>query len=381
MSHYWRFSFVYGCYFAVLGLFLPYWPSYLKQLGFGAVDIGLLLALPQLTKLFAPNLLGYLADVTRRRRQLVLWAAFLAALVFTLGAEASSFWGMAWLLLGFSFFWNAIIAQYEAMTLSSLGTRQHHYSRIRLWGSIGFIVTVLGGGWLLGRLAIGWLPWLLALLLWLLWLATCGLPRESQPKQAAASGTVWRLLRRPGLLLFFACALLMQVSHGSYYAFYTIYLQQLGWQSLPISLLWTLGVVAEIGLFLLLHRVLAKRRLVPIMQLSLALAALRWWLIGAWADVWPLLVLAQLLHAASFASFHAASVNWVQQQFGERLAGQGQALYSSLGMGAGWALGAWLAGLSWAAWQGDSFLLMALIAAVACVLSLRLPSKPSVGLQ
>jgi PPP family 3-phenylpropionic acid transporter len=379
VSVYWRLSLIYACYFAALGAFLPYWPAYLKTLGFGAADIGLLLALPQLTKLVAPNLIGYAADMTRQRRRLVLLAAFLSALVFTVGAKAAHFWSMAAMLLGFSFFWNAIISQYETVTLSQLGEQRHRYPRVRLWGSIGFIVIVLLLGWLFDSVAMSWLPWMMVALLWMLWLASFGLPKDQRISSLViARGSVLKVLRQPGVLLFFLCTFLMQVSHGSYYTFYTIYLQQLGFPSLMISLLWCLGVVAEISLFLVLHRFLKEGSWVRIMRWSLALTVLRWWMIGSLADHLVWLLLAQLLHAASFASFHAACVSWVQARFGERLAGQGQALYSSFAMGAGWTVGAWVAGFSWVAWQGGSFLLMAVIALAGFLVSLRVPSaRPS----
>ena len=101
---------------------------------------------------------------------------------------------------------------------------------------------------------------------------------------------------------------------------------------------------------------------------SLLLASLRWLMIGVAGDSLWLLALAQLLHAASFGSFHAASIAWVHRQFGEALAGQGQALYSSLGFGAGWAAGAGLSGLLWEQWGVLLFFVASVVAAVAASL-------------
>lgn len=370
MPGYWRLSLVYACYFSVLGVFLPYWSVYLKELGFNAVDIGTLLALPQLTKIVAPSIWGWLADVTRRRRVVTLLGALCSALTFTLGMNATSFAGMAALLLVWSFFWNALLAQYEAMTLTALGEQRHRYPHVRLWGSIGFIVVVLALGWLFEHDSVQRLPWLVAALLWLLCLAACFMPRTATPEAGRkAAGGVAVVLKQPQVWLFFLCTFLMQVSHGPYYTFYTIDLQQHGLATSLISQLWCLGVVAEIGMFLVLYKFLAGGRFLRIIQLSLAFTVLRWWLIGAFADSLVMLLLAQLLHAASFASFHAACVSWVQAKFGERHAGLGQSLYSSLAMGAGWAMGAWASGLAWAQMAGASFYLAAALAAVALLLS------------
>lgn len=369
MPGYWRLSLVYACYFSVLGVFLPYWSVYLKALGFDAVDIGTLLALPQLTKIVAPSIWGWIADVTHNRWRVTLIGAVLSALTFTLGMNASSFTGMAALLLCWSFFWNALLAQYEAMTLTALGEQRHRYPHVRLWGSIGFIVVVLALGWLFEQGGIQHLPWLVAALLWLLCLAACFMPKPSAAAQTHRSTGVGELLKQPQIWLFFLCTFLMQVSHGPYYTFYTIYLQDQGYATPLISQLWVLGVVAEITIFLVLYRFLAGGRFLRIIQLSLAFTVLRWWLIGAFPDHLLVLVGAQLLHAASFASFHAACVSWVQVKFGESHAGIGQSLYSSLAMGAGWAVGAWASGLAWAAMAGASFYLAAALAAVALLLS------------
>lgn len=378
VSGYWRLSLVYVCYFAVLGALLPYWPVYLKGLGFGAADIGLLLALPQATKLVAPNLWGWLADATGRRRAIVLLGALCSALIFTAGATAHSFAGLAVLLLGFSFFWNALLPQYEVLTLEWLGRNSHYYPRVRLWGSIGFILVVLGLGELFAVAALGWLPWVMVALLWVLLFSSLGLPGDAGSRQAVSGAPSRRVAWQQPALLFFT-AFLMQVSHGPYYTFYSIDLAGLGYGTTAISLLWCLGVAAEISLFLVLHRWLAGGRFVRILRISLLLAALRWVLIGTLAANFTWLIVAQLLHAASFASFHAACVSWVQAHFGKAKAGLGQGLYSSVAIGAGWAVGAWGAGLAWARWEAGSFLLAAAVALAGLVVTVWLRDVPRSG--
>src|SRR3546814_21110832 len=111
MPGYWRLSRVYACYFSVLGVFLPYWSVYLKALGFDAIDIGILLALPQLTKIIAPALWGALADITRRHRPVSLLGAVLSALGFSIGINLQRFSGLAVLRLVWGFFWEANLDQ------------------------------------------------------------------------------------------------------------------------------------------------------------------------------------------------------------------------------------------------------------------------------
>ena len=210
----------------------------------------------------------------------------------------------------------------------------------------------------------------MGLWLWLLWLGTLTLPAGDGRARQRGEGvpSVWSVLRRPAVSLFLLAAFLMQLSHGPYYTFYSIYLEGLGFSKFVVGSLWALGVLAEVGLFLLMHRLLWRFAIPWILVGSLVLAALRWLLIGVVADSLLWLALAQLLHAASFGSFHAASIAWVHKQFGPSLGGQGQALYSSLGFGAGWAAGAGLSGLLWQQWGADLFFAAALAAALAAIL-------------
>lgn len=349
MPYYWRLSAFYGFYFALLGALVPYWSLYLRDLGFDAAAIGALMAVPQLTKIGAPNLWGWLADRTGKRLKIIRLGNLIAAVVFLPVFWIDTFWSMAALLVTFSFFWNAVLAQFEVFTLATLKEQSHRYSHVRLWGSVGFITSVLVLGELLDRLDTSLLPWVLSALLWLLWLVTLTLPTSltADHRKPVASGALRQALSRRGVWLFLLAAFAMQLSHGPYYTFYSLYLESLSFSKFTVGMLWALGVLAEVALFLVMHRLVARFSLAAILATSLLLAGLRWGIIASVGASLPLLAFAQLLHAASFGSFHAASIAWVQRQFGSHLAGQGQALYSSLGYGAGWAAGAWLAGQFW----------------------------------
>ncbi|MCG8437648.1 MAG: MFS transporter [Pseudomonadales bacterium] len=367
LPYYWRLSGFYFFYFGLLGTLVPYWSLYLKQLGFSAVGIGALMAIPQLTKIGAPNLWGWLADRSGKRLRIIRAGNLLAAIAFLPVFWVDSFWGMAALLVSFSFFWNAVLAQFEVLTLQSLGDQAHRYSHVRLWGSVGFIVAVLVLGEALDRLGTGLLPWVLSGLLWLLWFGTLTLPQGQGRRRplSEATDSLWVILSRPPVWLFLLASFLMQMSHGPYYTFYSIYLEGMGFSKFLVGLLWALGVVAEVGLFLFMHRLMQRFSIPWILTGSLLLAALRWLLIGVAGDSLWWLAAAQLLHAATFGSFHAASIAWVHRQFGEALAGQGQALYSSLGFGAGWAAGAGLSGLLWQQWGVSLFFAASALALVA----------------
>ena len=148
---YWKLSGFYFFYFASLGVLIPYWSLYLKSLGFNSLTIGSLVAILPATKLIAPYIWGWLADHTRRSMLIIRIACLLAVISFSLVFVSQQLWWLASVMVLFSFFWNATLPQFEAMTLNHLGEDSHKYSMIRLWGSLGFIVIALLIGYLLGK--------------------------------------------------------------------------------------------------------------------------------------------------------------------------------------------------------------------------------------
>jgi PPP family 3-phenylpropionic acid transporter len=162
--------------------------------------------------------------------------------------------------------------------------------------------------------------------------------------QKSPRGSLKAILTHPAVIAFFVMNFLLQVAHGSYYTFFSIHLQLYDYGKLAIGLLWSLGVIAEIVLFMMMHRLSARFSVRHIVLAALLLTLLRWLLIAEMVSVLPVLIFAQLLHAASYGALHAVSVQYIQGFFGRHHHGQGQALYSGLTFGAGGALGAWGAG-------------------------------------
>jgi PPP family 3-phenylpropionic acid transporter len=347
MQHYWRLACVYAAYFAVLGAMVPYWSLYLHARDFNPAQIGILLAIPTLTKIIVPNLWGYIADKSGQYKSIIVLGALGALLAFSGIYWAQSFAAIIVVMTLYSAFWNAILPQFEALTLHSLARQPQGYSRIRLWGSLGFIALVLGLGWLFDHLSVLNLPIILTILIVILCVVCLGLPRLELHRTVVASHTLKSVMALSQVRRFFLATLLYQASHGIYYGFYSIYLHQHGYSASVIGALWTLGVAAEIILFWWIPNVLPRLNLARTAQLCMAVAALRWTLIGFTVDYWPCLILLQLLHAVTFGLFHASSVQFIRQSFGPTLQGQGQALYGAIGYGAGGALGLWLCGVLW----------------------------------
>lgn len=366
-----RLSLFYFTYFAALGVFVPYWPVYLHNvLGLSAVQIGVLMAVFMASKVVAPLLWGWLADHTGQRLRMVRLASLFTVLCF-----AGVYWqdGFGWLLgvmAAFGFFWNAPLPQFEALTLNHLGSQVGRYSWIRLWGSVGFIVTVLGMPPMLGWAGLAAIPHALLLLFAGIWLSTWLVRDKPHPAHAATHGRLREALRVPAVwALLLACAL-QQASHGVYYNFFSLYLDGLGYGSQMVGGMWALGVAVEVVLFLFMHRLLARYRAESLFVLALFLTACRWVLLAYWADHLPFLLLAQTLHAATYGLFHASAIHVVHHWFPGRLQGRGQALYSGASYGLGGALGSVASGYAWQAWGATStFMAAAGLAVLALLLA------------
>ncbi|QPK65262.1 MFS transporter [Methylomonas sp. LL1] len=364
---YWRLSGFYFCYFATLGAFLPFWSLYLKQSGFAAAEIGELTGMLVATKIIAPYLWSWLADKTGHRLRLIRVTSLLATLFFAGFLYRRDYQWVAAVTVAFSFFWNATLPQFEAATLLHLKAEPQCYSRIRLWGSVGFIAAVLGIGRFLDDFSIDYLPWIITGLLLSNWLMALITPEATLSHDDKSTDSVLRLILKPEILAFFSVYMLLQVAHGPYYVFYSVYLQQYHYSATVTGLLWALGVCAEILVFIWIYGLLKRVSLRGLLLASLALSMLRWLMIAHGAASMTIIVAAQLLHAASFGVAHVVAMQLLRGYFGERHQSKGQALYSSISFGLGGMLGSFYSGYFWDRLGGGPVFV---IAALACGLAL-----------
>ena len=344
---YWRLSGFYLFYFASLGALIPYWSLYLKSEGFSSLEIGQLMALLMATKIVSPNLWGWLADHTGKRMAVVRWGSFLALLTFTALFVVQGFWWYALVMIVFSFFWNAVLPQFEATTLSQLGKNTHRYSMIRLWGSIGFILMVAGLGPVLDVTGPGLLPWVMLGLFFAIWASSLVVAEQTITHPSHGHEPILKVLRKPEVIALLAVCFLVQASHGPYYTFYTIYMEGFGYTRAAIGQFWALGVLAEVVIFLIMSKMVCRFGLRRLLFWATALTALRWLLTGLMPESLGVMLFSQTLHAASFGIFHAVAIALIHQFFVGRNQGRGQALYSSLAFGAGGAFGALYSGILW----------------------------------
>ncbi len=369
-----RLAAYYFAFFTHVGAFVSYFSLYLAGRGLDAREIAYAIAMPQLARIVAPSLWGWLADAWGARyggarRAIVVFSSFVmlagfVAMPYCEGAEA-----IALLLLMMSLFSAGASPLVEAITFTVLEGRPGQYGPIRLWGSIGFILAVLGTGAWLDRAGAAALTGILIAFAAAACALSFALPAGAPPTGRHGGERLGAVLRRPAVLAFFGACFCMTAAHGTMHVFFSIYLEQAGYSKTLIGVLWTVGVLAEVVLFLRLPLVMRRFSLRTLLLASFACAVARFLAIGWGVESLLVLAAAQLLHAATFGAFHSACVAAVHRLFPGPLASRGQALYSSIAYGLGGAAGSLVAGWSWAALGASpSFALSALFAVLGGVL-------------
>ena len=377
-----RLAALYFAYFGFVGAFMPYFGLYLAWLGLAPWAIGSLLAVGQVTRVFAPNLWAWWADRRGRSIDLLRWALALAVLSFAGLFVAREYLTLLIVLAVHSFFVSAAMPLFESLTLGHLRGQYGRYGAIRLWGSVGFIVAVLLVGWALDRIGIANLIWMVllpiaaaAVFALAIYPAAAPVHQDGEP--------IFAIVKRPEVVALLSAGFLMCVAHGPLYVFYSIYLDQAGYSKTAVGALWSLGVIAEILVFLAMPHWLSRFTPRVILLASFGLATLRFLMIGWGVESLAVLIIAQVLHAASFGSFHAAALAVINHLFQGPRHVRGQALFSSLTYGAGSAVGSLLAGALWQS-VGPQWTYTAASLSAACGLLLVLwrgRALPRVGLS
>lgn len=367
-----RFYFIY--YFFV-GAFTPYWGLYLQSEKFSVADIGILMSLFQISRIFAPNFWGWLADHTAKRAPWIRLTAGLGLIGFI-----AVFWahGFLWLFLvmaTLSFFTSSTLPLTESLTFAHLTNTKGHYSRIRMWGSLGFIVAAITLGFLIDAFGIKSLLWFVLAVQITLFALTFTLPEAKIAPHETDHFSIWQIIKQPQVIALLVGCGLMVTAHGVLYNFYSIYLSEHGYSKGTIGLLWAVGVVCEIVMFAYMPKLMARFSLKQILLTSLILAVLRFGVIGLAPDHLWIIILTQTLHAATFGSFHAASVELINHFFNGKHHAKGQAIYNSVAYGVGGTIGGLAGGFALQYWGGQKTFMLAALFPLAGFLVIALGLK------
>lgn len=355
-------------YFLFVGTHSPYLSLYLSDAGLSVGQIGLILSLAPATRLVGPMFWGGLADRTGARIVVMRICALIAML---------SLLALGW--AGGSFVWVAVFATLlflansgkvpinEAIALEASGGVSARYARMRLWGSVGFIVAVLGMAPILESLGTKTLPWWLAGMMGAMFLVTWLVPddaRRTLPSGGARRESLIGLsLRDPKLLAFFASLFLMIYAHGAFYAFFSLFLEHHGYDKPAIGMLWALGVVAEIGVFYFARPLFERYSPLALLGFSMVIAVLRFALVGISDGSLMLIALTQLMHAITFGVHHGATQALLHRWFDPSRQASAQGLFSTVAYGMGGTLGGLGASALWVSWAPEAAFFGAAVAA------------------
>lgn len=369
------FALFFFAYYGYIGVLSPYASLYFADKGMTVAEIGVLMSLMQVMRIFGPNLWGWFADRHQRRVTVLRITAVAATAAFAGIFFGQTFAQFFLVMVAVNLFTSAQVPLSEALMLSEMRGDLTHYGRLRLWGSVGFILAVVVAGPFLDRYGLGLMPWIALGLLALVLMASFRMEETVHDEGRKAAASVLALLRRRDVAAFFTSTFLMIAAHAALYVFYSLYLAQIGYSNTVIGFMWSLGVLVEIVFFYYQAPLFKRFGVRNLMIASLLLAVARFLMIGFGAQSLMLLLVAQVLHAATFGAHHSASIATLQRWFSGPLQARGQALFTSISYGLGGTLGGLVLGVFWDTFGARAVYVMAalfaLAGAVAAVLSYR----------
>ncbi len=301
----------YFIYFGILGLYLPYFNLYCYHLGFSGAQIGILAGLRSATLVLFPFVWGALADRYHRRKSIYLLCNLAAAAVWSGYLVTTAFVPMLVIAVVYGIFFAPLISFLEAYAMDLLGKNKKAYGRVRVWGSVSFILIVTLMGPLIERHGVGLIvPMILAGAV-LQTAAAGALPRAASMPQPVAGDALARMPWSK-TVVFLCCGFLMLASHGTYYGFFSIHLEDMGLPPTYIGISWGVAVLAEIVVMINSKRLFARASFERVLLGSFFIAALRWLLLALFPS--PAVILGtQILHAFSYGTFHMASILYMDR--------------------------------------------------------------------
>ena len=364
----WAFGSFFFLYFAYVGLVSPYASLFFLEQGFSTIEIAALMSMLQITRIIGPFSWGWLSDYLSNRVGIIRFCACLAAVVFLCIFFLHSYLAFfVWMFVLHTIL-SSLMPLGESATVHALfkdNSFDKRYGRLRLWGSIGFIVMVLLAGELFQRKGIELYPFVGIVVLGLLAAVTFSLHEPKMERRKMVKGELLVVLFNPDVRWFLISGFFMIFAHAALYVFYSLYLSNLGYNKFQIGLFWALGVFAEVIFFYFQSKVLSRLDAQVVLQASFGVGVIRFALIALY-PITPVLIFAQILHAGTFAAHHSAATKLLQRWFTGPLQARGQALMATISYGLGGTLGGLCAGWIWDAFQPrDVFVMSALACGLA----------------
>ncbi len=362
-----RLSAFFGAYFAYVGLFAPYLSLWLNGRGFSPSEIGVLISPLQWSRVVGPPTWGWMADHAQGRHgvaRLIQVSAVLAVISSLLLLLDLDFWGIFLVLSLMSFFLSGQVPIAESMAMQATKGNLRQYGTMRIWGSLGFIAAVTAAGPWFDWVGIRWLPLTLSLSLLVVMAVTFQLPHREVHDLSPTPARVRDMLRQRRIQHFLLASFLMLLAHAPLYTLFSLWLFEQGFSRTEIGLLWALGVVAEIVMFRVQHRIFGRFSVGQCWSIAYLVTAVRFLMIAFSGGSVVVIILAQLLHSVTFGLHHSASMSLIRDWFPPQAQARGQAFYTMAAYGLGGSLGGIASGWVWEAVSPESSFVFSAIAAV-----------------
>jgi len=367
-----RFSFYYAAIFLAVGIHLPFWPAWLKFRGLDAAEISLILSVGVWIRAFANPFIAHFADRSGANKKIIMIAAGGGVVTYALFGIADGFWMLFVVNVAASAMFMALIPLGE--NLASRASVEHgfDYGRVRLWGSITFILAAYAGGWVVEETGDAAILWMIVAAMIAAFIAGFGLPERPTRDPATVPDVrfpAFALLRQKRFLVFIAAVSLLQSSHAVLYVFGTIHWRDAGIADDVIGALWAEGVIAEIILFAFSGAVVARVSPIRLMYISAAAGVVRWAILANTTDLTTLFA-TQWLHGLTFGAAHLAAMHHMLRTVPERMSASAQGLYSGFAIGLVMGLMMLVTGWLYAGYGGEAFYAMTLLSAAGGAVAL-----------
>jgi MFS transporter, PPP family, 3-phenylpropionic acid transporter len=336
-------SSVYFFLFGAVGALSPYLSLYFHQMGLSGTQISLLMSVLPVLLFISQPLFGPLTDRSGHRGRMLAYLLLVVGATGLLVAAGRSFQTLLPLVMLWGFFGGPLTPIADSVALGEAARTGSSYPRLRLWGSIGFLLVTMALGRLYSVVDLRWAFVAYAVLNAAAFGFARRLPAEGVPGRQPVFREMGRVIRNPFLLGLLLCCGVVQMAAAAHSTFFTIHMAAIGGSSGTAGLAWALSAATEVPIFLLLGRVTVRTGPLPLLALSAAVYAVRWFLYSL-VTVPAVLVWLQLLQAFSFAIFMPTAVVLVGELVPAELRSSGQSLLSLVNGGLATVLGTLAAG-------------------------------------
>jgi len=373
-----RLASYYAMAFGVIGVFMPFWPLWLKSRGLTAEDIGLVMALGVAVRTISNPLVANMADRMGERKRIMAALTFFACAAFAMFFGAHGFWAILAVTLVFHTLWSPAMPLMETLVMQTAKREPIDYGRVRLWGSVTFVVGAWGMGFVLEGHPIDTVYWVSLGLLAATFASTLLLPDTRIATSTTKRRPIAAVLTDRTFIVFAIGAALIQSSHGVYYTFGTIHWQNAGHSEAVIGWLWAEGVLAEVILFIWGDKLVRRFGAARLIALGGAAGLIRWIGTGI-TDALPALMVLQILHAFTFGAAHLGAIHFIARRMAPEVSATAQSLYAGLVMGLAMGFSAWMSGKLYAAHAAQAYHAMALMAGLGGIIAYGLRRRHDTG--